>query len=169
VPHGAGPGAAHLLGCAPATLDDDQRVEEFLFPVAPPPRLAPGERAERREDRTHVVLLDVRIAIGRLDAPYAEHHRRRNAEVLLDALEQRVILLGFFAPLRDPPVGDAAVDILPERLGELGLAAIERIDRGVGLEVAHHARIGRLRYAARQRPWLEGLDPLRERCAPDLL
>src|SRR5262249_9190820 len=87
-------------------------------------------------------------------------------EVLLDAVKERCVLLGLRPALGDAPVGDAAVEILPELFGELGLAAVERVDTGVRLEAAHHTRIGRLRDAARQRTGTEGFDPLRERAAP---
>src|SRR5262249_56854275 len=99
VSNGAGPRAAHLLGRAPAALDDDERVEELLLPIGLASRLAPGERGQRREHRTHVVLLDIGIAIGRLDAPDPEHDRRRDAEILLDPREQRGVVLRLDAAL----------------------------------------------------------------------
>ena len=67
--HSAGPGTAHLLGCAPAVLDDDERVEQFLLPISAPPRLAPRKGGERRDDGPHMVLLHIRIAEGGFDPP----------------------------------------------------------------------------------------------------
>ena len=58
-----------------------------------------------------------------LDAPDAEHDRGRNAVILLDAREQRRIFLGDLAAGDDAPVGDAAIEILPELLAEFGLVA----------------------------------------------
>src|SRR5262249_61942101 len=60
--HGACPGAAHLLGRASAALDGDECVEQLLLPIGAAARLSPRERRERGENRTHVVLLHVRIA-----------------------------------------------------------------------------------------------------------
>ncbi len=63
---------------------------------------------------------------------------------------------------RDAPVGDAAVEILPELFLEFRLGAVERVNRGVGLD-RHCAVIGRLRHAARQSPGPEVGAPLLER------
>src|ERR1700734_1953716 len=45
VTHRAGPGADHLGGCTPAILDDRERVDQFLFPVAAAMRLGPASVA----------------------------------------------------------------------------------------------------------------------------
>ena len=66
----------------------------------------------------------------------------------------------------DAPVGDAAVEILPELLAEFWLLAVELKDRRVGLEVAHHPRVGRVGNATFARPGAESVDPLVERPAP---
>ena len=109
-----------------------------------------------------MVLLHDRIAERRLDAPESEDDAAFDAEVLLDAREQRCVSLGAILPSLDAPVGDAAIDVLPELLVELGLATDLCEDAGVGLQAAHHTRIGRVRNAARKRTWAEGLDPLRK-------
>ena len=46
----------------------------------------------------------------------------------------------FCLPSLDAPVGDAAIEVLPELLFEFRLLADELEDAGVGLQVAHHAR-----------------------------
>ena len=160
--HGAGPRAAHFLGRAPPAVDDHQRVEQFLFPIGAAARLAPGERGERRDHGPHMVLLHIRIAEGQFDAPEPEHHRAVDPIVLLDAGKQRCILLGLFLARGDAPVGDAAVEILPDLFLELGLGAVELKDRGVGLDIAHDPRVGRVRDATRAGPGAERLDPLLE-------
>src|SRR5690348_15644011 len=94
MPHRARPGAAHLLGRAPAALDDDERIEELLLPIAPAARLAPGERRQTGDHRPHLVLLHLRVAVCGLDAPYSEHHAALDSHILLDAAEQAGIFLG---------------------------------------------------------------------------
>ena len=81
VAHRARPRADHLRRRRPPALDDDERVEELALPVLPAARLVPGERRERGNDRTRVVPMDDRVAVGRLDAPEAEHDRGRDAVV----------------------------------------------------------------------------------------
>ena len=83
------------------------------------------------------------------------------------ANSERVVLRALLAGL-DAPVGDAAVDVLPELLVELGLAADFREYGRVGLQAAHHARVGRVGNALRERTRAECLDPLRERLRGDL-
>src|SRR5262249_10030143 len=97
--HGARPGAAHLLGRAPAPLDDDERVEQFLLPIGAAARLSPRERRERRDDGAHVVLLHVRIAEGRFDAPEPEHDPAVDPVVLFDAGKERGVFLAFSLPV----------------------------------------------------------------------
>src|SRR5262249_32695400 len=91
--HGARPGAALLLGRAPAALDDDERVEQFLLPISATARLSPRERRERGDDWAHVVFLHVRIAEGRFDAPESEHDPAVDPVVLLDAGQERGVFL----------------------------------------------------------------------------
>src|SRR3954454_5068249 len=84
VAHRTGPGAVHLGRCRPATLDDHEGIEKFLLPIGPSARLAPGECGKRRDDRAHVVLLHIRIAIGGFDAPEPYYDGTLDAEILLD-------------------------------------------------------------------------------------
>ena len=77
-------------------------------------------------------------------------------------VKQRCIFLGALLAGDDAPVRTAAIDVLPHLFGEFGLLALQRIDLGVGRDVAHHAIVGRGRDAAFERLRLEGGDPLRE-------
>src|SRR5262249_27962475 len=97
---------------------------------------------------------------GRFDAPQPEHHRALDAVVLLDAGKQRRVFLRLLLAGDDAPIGNAAIEILPEFLVEFGLRAVERKDRGVGLDVAHHPRVGGVGYATRARWGAKALDPL---------
>src|SRR5882724_5862243 len=114
VPHRAGPRADHLLGCAPALVDDAQRVDQLGFPIGAPARLAPGERRERRDHRAHMILLHERVTECGLDAPKSEDHAALDTEILFDARQQRPVFLQPVLPSLDAPVRNAAVDVLPE-------------------------------------------------------
>src|SRR5262249_38960002 len=94
MPHGARPGAAHLLRRSPAALNNHERIEQLLLPIFLAARFTPGERRQSGKNRPHVVLLNIRIAIGGLDPPDPEHHGTVDAEILLDALPQRRIFFG---------------------------------------------------------------------------
>ena len=72
VTHRARPGAAYFLGRAPAAFHDDEYIEQFLLPIVTTARLAPGKRCKRWKNRPHVIPLDVGIAVGGLDAFFAE-------------------------------------------------------------------------------------------------
>ena len=163
VAHGARPRADHFCRRTPALLNDGQRVDQLGFPVFAPPRLGPCQRRQRGNDRPHVVLLHQRIAEGRLDAPDAEHDRGLDAIVALDARKQRRVLFCLRPAGDDAPIGNAAIEILPELLVELGLIA-ERFKPGrVGPHGAHDARVGFRRDTARQRFGAKPVDPLIER------
>ena len=163
VAHGARPGAAHLLGRAPTALDDDECVEQFLLPIGATARLAPRERRERGDDRAHVVLLHVRIAEGRFDAPEPEHDPAVDPVVLLDAGKERRVFLRLLLAGRDAPVGDAAIEILPELFVEFGLEAIELKNCCIRSDTAHNPRVCSVGYATRARPCAKRRDPLVER------
>jgi hypothetical protein len=111
-----------------------------------------------------VVLLHHRIAEGRLDAPQPEDHGAPDAKILLDAREQGAEFPQAFLAGLDAPVGDTAVDVLPELLVELRLAAHLLEDGQVRLQVAEHPIKGRVGNALGGRacpqarePGLEGL------------
>ena len=145
--HRAGPRAAHLLRRAPAAIDDLQRIDQFGFPIGAAARLVPGERRERGKYRPHMVLLHQRIAIGGLDAPQRQQRAALDAEILLDPREQRLVLPQRFLAGDDAPVGDAAIDVLPDLLVELRLL-LHLLEHGhVRLDAAHHAGPGRVRDA----------------------
>jgi hypothetical protein len=147
---------------APAALDDGERVEKLGFPIGAAARLAPRQGGERGNDRSHVVLVHDGIAEGGLHPPEAEQDRGRDAEILLQPCEQGACLAQAFLAGCDPPIGDAAIEILPELLAEFRLRALQGEDAHVRFHIAHHPVIGRLRYAALERARLEGRDPLRE-------
>src|SRR5262249_12719624 len=76
--------------------------------------------------------------------------------------EERRIFLCLLLPGFDAPVGDPAVEVLPKLLAEFGLVALEFENLSIGLEPVHHARIGRIRHAARPPPLAGRLDPIAE-------
>jgi hypothetical protein len=147
--HGAGPRADHFLRLAPAAVDDDEGIEQLRFPVTAAARLAPGQRRKRRDHRPHVFGIVDHLAVARLDPPQRQHGVAIDAVFALDAREQRRKFLGARLAGDDAPVGDAAIDILPQRFAEFGLGADLGVDGGIGLDAIHHAPVGRLRYAAR--------------------
>ena len=108
VTHGAGPGADHLRRLRPAAIDDGQRVEQLGFPIGAPPRLAVGQRRERRDHRPHVFRIVDDVAERRLHAPEAEQHPAVDAVFLFDARQHACIFArAFFADV-DAPLRDSA-------------------------------------------------------------
>jgi hypothetical protein len=162
MPHGAGPGAHHFFRRAPATLNDRQGIDQFAFPIAAAARLGPCQRRQRRDHRPHVIFLDDRIAECGFDAPDPEHEGRLDAEIALNARQQRCVFFRFGFAGFDPPIGRGAVEILPELLVEHRLIADRVQSCHVGLHAAHHPRIGLLADAAGERLAAEGGDPLLE-------
>jgi len=113
--HRAGPGAAHLGRIAPAAFDDHERVEQFLFPIGAPARLAPGQGRERGKDRAEMILLHHWVAEGGFHSPQAEQGDGRDAIILLDAGKERREFLGALLAKGYAPFGDAAVEVGLER------------------------------------------------------
>ena len=99
------------------------------------------------------------------DAPDRQHGVAVDAVFGLDLGEQRRKFLGACLAGDNPPVGDPAVDILPECLVEFGLRADLGVDSGIGLDRPHHPRIGRLRHAAPAGARAKAVTPGFERCA----
>ena len=108
-------------------------------------RSRPALRA--RENRAHMALLHQRIAVCGFDAPEREQRAALDAEILLDAIEQRRIPLQCHLAVDDAPVGNATVDVLPDLLGELGLIADLLEHAHVRLDVAHRPVPGCFRNA----------------------
>ena len=106
-----------------------------------------------------MISLDVGIAVGGFDAPDAQHYRAIDADVLLDAREERSIFLRLHLPGLDAPL---PVEVLPQLLAEFGLIALEIEHLGVGFEALHHVRISRVRHAPRPRSRAKQLDPIAE-------
>ena len=94
-----------------------------------------------------MVLLHQGIAIGGFNAPQRQQCAALDAKILLDAREQRVVLLQGFAAVDDAPVRSAAVDVLPDLLVEFRLLLHLPEHAHVGLDAAHHPRPGRVRNA----------------------
>ena len=69
-----------------------------------------------------MVLLHLRIAIGGFHAPQRQQRAALGAEIMFDPGEQCLMLPQGFLACDDAPVGDAAVDVLPDLLVEFGLA-----------------------------------------------
>src|SRR3954469_6998111 len=51
MPHRAGPGALHLLRCAPALVDNAERIDQLGLPIGLATWLVPGERSQRGKHR----------------------------------------------------------------------------------------------------------------------
>src|SRR6185503_2279126 len=85
-----------------------------------------------------------------------------DAVIALDARQQGGMLARALLAGDDAPFRAAAVDVLPELLGEFRLRA-HRLERAhVGFDRVHHPRVGRLRYAALERAGAEACHPMRE-------
>src|SRR5262249_2894563 len=85
--------------------------------------------------------------IGRLDAPEREQGTTLDPEIPLDPIEQRYVGLQRLLAVDDAPIGNAPVDVLPDLFIELRLV-VDLLEHGhVGLDTAHGAAPGRLRYA----------------------
>src|SRR5262249_39532336 len=93
VTHGASPGAAPLLRRAPAALDNAHRIDQLAFPIGLAPWLVPGQCGKRRKYRAHVILLHQRIAVRGFDTPKGEQRAAFDAEIALDTIEQRGVVL----------------------------------------------------------------------------
>ncbi len=148
--------------CAQPRSTMTQRVEQFGFPIGAPARLAPGQRRQRRDHRPHVFRIDDDVAERRLHAPQAEQGVAIDAVILFQPRQQAGIFVRAFLAGDDPPIGTAAVDVLPDLLGEFRLRALLLEHAGVGRERVHHAVIGRLRDAAADRAGAETGDPMGE-------
>ena len=160
--HRAGPRSAHLLRRRPAAIDDSERIDQFGFPIGLAARLVPGERGERGKHRAHVVLLHQRIAKGGFDAPQREQRAALDAEILFDPRKQRLVLLQGFLAGDDAPVGDAAIDVLPDLFVEFRLVPHLPEHGHVRLDMPHRAVPGRLRNALCQRTGAKIIAPLVE-------
>ncbi len=90
---------------------------------------------------------------------------RSNAEIAFDAGKQGCVFFRLLPAGDDAPVGDAAVEVLPELLVKFGLVAAFLKHGHVGMHGAHDGRVGRVRDAARDRLGAKGGDPPIERHA----
>ncbi len=93
--HRAGPGAAHGRERNVAFLQHLEREQEFL----PELFLAAAEIGLRRQHADRVVR-KLGVAVTGLASPDRQHHRARDAEVLLDRRKRRAVLGRKLATLR---------------------------------------------------------------------
>ena len=163
VAHRARPGADHVGWLRPAAIDDRERVEQFGFPIAPPARLAPGERGQSRDDRPHVFRIGHHVAERRLHPPQTEDNVAVDAVVLLNPRKQTCVFLCALFPVIDPPVGAASVDVLPHQFGEFGLRTVSaRLHAAVRRHRAHHAVVSLFRDATLDRARAKSGHPTRK-------
>src|SRR5262249_11807758 len=138
-PELAGPVPDHLARRKIAALDDAQRVEQLRAEEFRPAAIV-GERGHRTQDRGSAVV-GAEIA---LQAPECNEHRRGDAVLLVDAREQRGVLLhqpgaGLQAVARYHPVGELQKGLLKDAL------AVVAVDDG--LVEGHAVEPGRDRRA----------------------
>lgn len=107
---------------------------------------------ERRQRLHHRALAHVGGAEIRLESPDRENDLRRHARALLDAGEQRRVLLQPLLRARDAPGGDARAHIFLEAFAErAALAVIEIDDFLIARDAIERAVDDGLRDAARLR------------------
>src|SRR5579862_197141 len=112
---GAGPGADQPVGPNVAVLENLQRGKKLVAKIALPASDA-GKRCGGADHRAAPALR----AVSCFHAPDRGDGVAVDAERALDGVEGRAILVDERPPLRDTVLGDQNVEIVPERLGELG-------------------------------------------------
>src|SRR5262249_47727654 len=152
----------HFAWNGPATLDDQQCVEELLFPIGAPARFPPSQGRERRQNRPHVLWIDDDVAEGRLHTPQSKHGVAVYGILTLDTFKQTCLFLGSLLAGPNAPVGNAAIEVLPDLLAKLRLGTVERVHRRVRVDRGHYPAIGRIRYATASRARSKILHPVRE-------
>src|SRR4029450_2593661 len=105
----------------------------------------------------------IRIAERRLDPPQPEHNAAVDAVVLLDPGKKGRVFLRLLLAGGDTPVGDAAIEVLPELFVEFGLVAVKLKNCCIRFDSSHNARVCASGYTPRAPPCAEGRDPLIER------
>ena len=116
----AGPGADHLLRAQVAAFNHAQRIEQARAEQLGPAAVI-GERRERRQ---HRLLAGAGAEIA-LQSPERDDHRRRYAEVLVDALEDGLMLLDHLAAALDAVGRQQLLGEVEEVLREEPLAAVD--------------------------------------------
>ena len=118
-------------GVGVAGLQDAQRGDQLLLGEAAAAALV-GERGEALDHRDRAAV----AAVVGLHAPDRQHHVAVDAVAALDRGEGRGELLAPCPAGLDAGRRGGAVEILPDRLGELGLAAVEPHHLGVDADAA---------------------------------
>ena len=134
----ARPRADHLLRTQVAALDHAQCVEQARAEQLRPAAVI-GERRQRRQ---HVLLAGAGAEVA-FQAPERDDHRRRHAEILLDALEQIVMLLDQLAALLKAVGRDQLLGEVEEVLREEPLAAVDIDDALLEFQVRRGGGDGR--------------------------
>ncbi len=118
----AGPVASHLINGLVAALDDLERVEQLLAEFV----AAPAVISQGRQRRQDLELAEQRTVIA-LEAPHRGDDLARHAIGLLDAAEQRAVLV---------ELGDAVGDAFAaeQTVGELQEGELEYALAGVALD-----------------------------------
>ena len=112
-----------------AAMQDFQRREKLVAEIGLPPADA-GERRGRADHRA----VAAERAVVRLHAPDRGDDVAVDAVGLLDLVEDRLVLASSSRPVCDARVVHQDVEIVPERLGELGLRVHQVHDPQVGRE-----------------------------------
>ncbi len=108
-----------------AAIEDFQRVEQLPAEERGPARV-PRQRRERRHGRAHAV----EAAEVRFETPDRDDERRRDVVRRRDLVEQIAVLGQHLAPRGDGFCGDSLIEILLERLDDLGLRPVALDDEG---------------------------------------
>ena len=149
----AGPSAAHFAGAHVAAVDDAQRIQE-LGPEFVRAAAIVGQRRQRAKGRESA---RVGAEVG-FEAPDGDNDRARHSVLLLDAAEDRAVLLKKPCPAPQPGRHHAAGKLL-EALVKDSLRVIARDDRMI---IGHRAqrRLDRaLGNALRRRLLLDPVEP----------
>src|SRR5208282_1878142 len=129
----AGPGAAHVAGAYVAAVDDAQRIQE-LGPEFVRAAAIVGQRRQRANGRESA---RVGAEVG-FEAPDGDDDRAGHSVLLLDAAEDRAVLLEKPRAARQPRRHHAAGKLL-KALAKDSLRVVARDDAGV---VGHAAQRG---------------------------
>ncbi len=130
----AGPRAAHLLRRQIAVMKNLQRRQKLVLEVT----LTAADAGQRRGRIQHAAVTALR-AVVRLDAPDRRDDVAVDAVGFLDRRKRRGVFRQHLAPLRDPRIGDQNVEIIPNRLGELGLRIHQVHDAQVRRQIGGEA------------------------------
>src|SRR4029079_9147215 len=150
----AGPVADHVFDVLVAAFDDAQRIEQLLAEELRPSAII-GERGDRAQN---IVLAEVRAEVA-FQSPESRQHRRGHAVFLLDAPEQRAVLLHLVLPAVNAAATDHAIGELQECLVENRLAVIAPDDGRVEDHARRRRRDDPRRDTLRGRLLLEILEP----------